>query len=77
MSSTNLYHGSPHKIEGKFQPVLRHSTVEHIHTKPAVFATEKIGGRVFDATEVVIVSKSGDKVKISFRGHEYEKDPAE
>ncbi len=38
----DLYHGSPNKIEGELTPVLQHSTLEHVHTKPAVFATERI-----------------------------------
>ena len=42
MSSINLYHGSPNKIEGELKPILKHSTLEHIHNKPAVFATERI-----------------------------------
>ena len=42
INSTILYHGSPHEIKGKLKPVLRHSTLEHIHNKPAVFATERI-----------------------------------
>jgi len=37
-----LYHGSPFKIEGSLQPILEHSTLEHVHTKPAVFATERL-----------------------------------
>ena len=38
----DLYHGSPYKIKGELKPVLKHSTLEHIHNKPAVFATERI-----------------------------------
>jgi len=38
----DLYHGSPGKIEGPLTPVLRHSTLDHIHDKPAVFATARI-----------------------------------
>ena len=37
-----LYHGSPSEIKGELKPVLKHSTLEHVHTKPAVFATERI-----------------------------------
>jgi len=36
-----LYHGSSHKITGPLQPVLRQDSPEHIHTKPAVFATAR------------------------------------
>ncbi|MDO8495139.1 MAG: hypothetical protein Q7S32_01240 [bacterium] len=42
MSSIILYHGSPHKIAGELKPVLKHSTSDHIHDLPAVFATERI-----------------------------------
>ncbi len=31
------------------------------------------GNKPFEETEMMIVSKSGDKIKVSFRGHEYEK----
>lgn len=37
-----LYHGSNHLIEGPLHPILRKSTGEHIHSKAAVFATERI-----------------------------------
>jgi len=42
MNLTILYHGSAHEIKGELKPVLKHSTLEHIHNKPAVFATERI-----------------------------------
>ncbi|MDP2651080.1 MAG: hypothetical protein Q8O98_00645 [bacterium] len=37
-----LYHGSAHRIEGPLRPVLLEQTPDHIHTKPAVFATERL-----------------------------------
>jgi hypothetical protein len=36
-----LYHGSSHKIKGPLKPVLRQSTADYVHTRPAVFATER------------------------------------
>ena len=36
-----LYHGSKQLIEGPFKPILNQSSVDHIHTKPAVFATDR------------------------------------
>lgn len=38
----HLYHGSSYRIDGSLKPVLKHGTLDHIHTKPAVFATERI-----------------------------------
>lgn len=37
-----LYHGSNHRIDGQLRPILRKSTGDHIHSKAAVFATERI-----------------------------------
>lgn len=36
-----LYHGSTKSIDGPLTPILEHSTVDHSHTRPAVFATER------------------------------------
>jgi hypothetical protein len=36
-----LYHGSSRRIEGPLEPVLLHGTSDHIHERPAVFATER------------------------------------
>ncbi|MFA5935949.1 MAG: hypothetical protein WC787_03810 [Patescibacteria group bacterium] len=38
-----LYHGSTKKNGGSFTPMLLQSTEDHIHSKPAVFATEHAG----------------------------------
>lgn len=37
-----LFHGSSRLIEGFLQPVLEHKTFDHIHGRPAVFATARI-----------------------------------
>jgi|SRR3989344_2200553 len=37
-----LYHGSSRKIEGTLKPALQHGTLEHVHNKPAVFATVRM-----------------------------------
>ncbi len=36
-----LYHGSSLKIEGPLKPILQHTTLDHVHAKPAVFGTER------------------------------------
>jgi hypothetical protein len=36
-----LYHGSSYEINGPLKPVLEHKTLDHIHKKAAVFATER------------------------------------
>lgn len=42
MKPINLYHGSSHEIKGELRPTLKHDIADHIHDKPAVFATERI-----------------------------------
>jgi len=37
---------------------------------------KSLGGKPFEETEMAIISKKGDKLKILFRGREYEKDLA-
>jgi hypothetical protein len=37
-----LYHGSSYKIAGPLRPVLKAATEDHVHDRPAVFATERI-----------------------------------
>jgi hypothetical protein len=37
-----LYHGSNHRIEGPLRPILRNDTSDHVHSRAAVFATERI-----------------------------------
>lgn len=37
-----LYHGSSKRITGTLKPVLEHGTLDHEHTKPAVFATARL-----------------------------------
>lgn len=37
-----LYHGSSKRISGTLKPVLEHGTLDHMHTKPAVFATARL-----------------------------------
>lgn len=37
-----LYHGSERLIEGSLQPKIEKKTLDHVHTKPAIFATERI-----------------------------------
>lgn len=37
-----LYHGSSHRIEGPLRPILRNDTSDHMHSRAAVFATERI-----------------------------------
>lgn len=39
---TNVYHGSTRKIDGPLQPVLLKSSEDHLHDRPAVFATDDI-----------------------------------
>ena len=39
---SKLYHGSNVRILGHFKPVLQHGTLDHIHTRPAVFATARL-----------------------------------
>lgn len=36
-----LYHGSEHKIEGHLIPVIEKKTLDHIHSRAAIFATER------------------------------------
>lgn len=36
-----LYHGSTRPLEGALEPVLKHGTEDHVHEKPAVFATAR------------------------------------
>ncbi|MEX1064020.1 MAG: hypothetical protein WD898_00515 [Candidatus Paceibacterota bacterium] len=38
---TYLYHGSGQKIVENLQPTMEKSTLDHTHTRPAVFATER------------------------------------
>ena len=40
--SNKLYHGSSQHIEGALKPILKHGTLDHVHDRPAVFATERI-----------------------------------
>ena len=37
-----LYHGSNKRITGALKPILEHGTLDHLHTKAAVFATERL-----------------------------------
>ncbi len=37
-----LYHGSAKKIDGPLAPVLRHGSEDHVHSRAAVFATERL-----------------------------------
>ena len=37
-----LYHGSSRLIEGPLHPVLEHKTLNHVHDRPAVFATARM-----------------------------------
>ena len=37
-----LYHGSAQRIDGPLTPVLRHGSEDHVHTRAAVFATERL-----------------------------------
>ncbi|MDP2651038.1 MAG: hypothetical protein Q8O98_00425, partial [bacterium] len=37
-----LYHGSARRIDGALKPVLEQHTPDHVHAKPAVFATERL-----------------------------------
>lgn len=37
-----LYHGSERLIEESLQPKIEKKTLDHVHKKPAVFATERI-----------------------------------
>ena len=37
-----LYHGSQFKIDGPLRPILKEGGADYIHTKPAVFATERM-----------------------------------
>jgi hypothetical protein len=37
-----LYHGSERRIKGPLQPILQTTTADHIHSRAAVFATERI-----------------------------------
>lgn len=37
-----LYHGSSHETRGLLKPVLEHKTLDHVHKKAAVFATERL-----------------------------------
>ena len=37
-----LYHGSGHFIEGPLHSVLEHKTLNHVHDRPAVFATARM-----------------------------------
>lgn len=37
-----LYHGSEYLIEGYLKPVIEKKTFDHVHSRPAIFATERI-----------------------------------
>ncbi len=39
---TVLYHGSAKRTDGPLLPIFRHGSEDHVHSQPAVFATERI-----------------------------------
>ena len=42
MKPSKLYHGTSRRISGAFKPLLKKDTEDAVHTKAAVFATERI-----------------------------------
>lgn len=61
-----LYHGSNSNIDGLLRPILETSSPDHIHTKPAVFATERMDLAALFMCPTTILHSIGFEQDISY-----------